>query len=76
VGETVNRTFRLESSTKEISHDLVIGQETYDFLNRAAPMSEYFKPFTVRLKGYNQPAPAYATDLVHLPSLIASLDGE
>jgi adenylate cyclase len=64
LGETVNRTFRLESSTREISRDLLIGQRTYEFLSQAAPMENHFTPFTVQMKGYDKPATAYGFNRV------------
>ena len=33
LGETVNRAFRLESSTRTLSRDIAIGQVAYDFLD-------------------------------------------
>jgi len=71
LGETVNRAFRLESSTREIFRDIAIGQSTHDFLTRAAPIDEHFTPVTVQLKGYDEPVMAYAADLASLPPLIA-----
>jgi len=73
LGETVNRAFRLESSTKEISRDIVIGRATYDLLNRTAAMGAYFTAVTVQLKGYDELATAYAVDLASIPSLLGDL---
>jgi adenylate cyclase len=75
VGETVNRTFRLESQTKEIARDILIGRRTHEYLSMAAPMEEHFSLCSLRLKGYDQPIPAYAADLKSLPGLIACLRG-
>jgi adenylate cyclase len=73
LGETVNRTFRLESSTRTIGHDIAAGQNTYDFLDRFAPMDAFFTPITVGLKGYDAPTTVYAADLVSLPKLLSVL---
>lgn len=73
LGETVNRAFRLESSTKEIARDLAIGSGTYDFLSRTALMETLFTPVTVRLKGYDEPANVYAADFTSLPALLTAL---
>jgi adenylate cyclase len=73
VGETVNRAFRLESSTKEVSRDLLIGRRTHEFLNEITPLDAYFTPYMIKLKSYDEPVKAYGTDLPSLPGLIASL---
>ena len=75
LGETVNRAFRLESSTKEICRDLVIGQGTLDYLSRVAPMEAHFTAVTVQLKGYSESTTAYTADFASLPVLLESLRG-
>jgi adenylate cyclase len=70
LGETVNRAFRLESSTREIARDIAIGRGAYVQLARAGNMDVYFSPATVHLKGYHEPETVYAADLGSLPSLL------
>jgi adenylate cyclase len=72
LGDVVNKAFRLESATKEVPCDLLLGQGTYDFLAKAAGLEGLFQPNTVKLKGYDEPATAYGT---HFPSLQALLEG-
>lgn len=75
LGETVNRAFRLESATKEISREIAIGQATYEYLSRTGQTEGIFSQVTVRLKGYDEPMTAYATHFNALEALIASLRG-
>jgi adenylate cyclase len=75
LGETVNRAFRLESSTREIARDIAIGRGAYVQLARAADMDSYFTPATVHLKGYHEPETVYAADFSCLPSLLDALRG-
>ena len=73
LGDVVNKAFRLESATKEVPCDLLLGQGTYDFLGRAASTSSLFQPYTVKLKGYDEPATAFGTHFPSLKELLESL---
>jgi adenylate cyclase len=73
LGDTVNKAFRLESATKEVACDLLLGEGTYDFLSRAVTLDNLFQCSNVHLKGYDQPATAFGMHFSSLPVLVASL---
>ena len=60
VSEAVNLAFRLETATKEVGCDVVLGEETAVRLTQFADVSQLFDVRTVTLKGYENPMPAYA----------------
>jgi len=70
LGDVVNKTFRLESATKEIPCDMAIGQDAHDFLKRFMDTGAALEPRTVRLKGYDEPATAYVAKLPSLPAVL------
>jgi adenylate cyclase len=59
LGDTINKTFRLESASKEVHHDLVIGSPTWECLS--PDLKSCFHACMVSLKGYEQPEVAYGT---------------
>ena len=66
IGDTVNLAFRLESATKEIGSDLVLGETTYSYLSELAEIQQCFEQYTVKLKGYEQPKTIYGTKFENL----------
>ncbi len=73
LGDTVNAAFRLESATKETGVDLLLGNETFESLNQIAPAKQFFKPFSVRLKGYEQPVSAWGATFAELETFVQKL---
>jgi adenylate cyclase len=73
LGDVVNKTFRLESATKDIPCDIALGQGTYEFLAGLAGLEPLFNVCTVKLKGYDEPATAYATHSTSIPSVLEAL---
>jgi adenylate cyclase len=72
LGETVNRTFRLESMTRNIKHDILLGEDSFQKIAGAADLAAVFEPQPVNLKGYTAPVAAYATSFSRLaPALEA-----
>jgi len=60
LGDTVNASFRLESSTKEIKTDIALGLETYRYVTKYFPSyAQHLDENTVHLKGYDVPTLAY-----------------
>ena len=59
LGDTINKAFRLESASKDIHRDLVIGRFTWECLS--PDLRSCFDPCMVSLKGYEQPEVAYGT---------------
>jgi adenylate cyclase len=60
-GDTVNAAFRLETATRVIERDVLIGEASWRSL---APYgaADAFSSVSVNLKGYDQPTMAYAAD--------------
>ena len=73
LGDVVNKAFRLESATKEVLCDLLLGEGTRDFLGRFVNLDNLLQCNTVHLKGYDQPATAFGMHFSSLPTLVASL---
>ena len=73
LGDVVNKAFRLESATKEVPTDLLLGQGTYEFLAKSASLDNLFQSKTVKLKGYDEPATAYGSNFSSLQMLLDNL---
>jgi adenylate cyclase len=73
LGDVVNKAFRLESATKEIRCDVALGQRTYDSLAQTDGAAELFERHSVMLKGYQEPAQAFALSFPALNKLLALL---
>jgi adenylate cyclase len=71
IGDTVNAAFRLESATKEIAVDLVIGATTYEHLHKLEAAREIFRQYTVSLKGYGTATTVYGTTFDELDRFLA-----
>ena len=63
MGECVNKAFRLETASKELGVDVVVGRDTYGFLDTVPDIREILEPATANLKGYVWP------EAVHVASL-------
>lgn len=59
LGDTVNRAFRLEASTRKLECDLAFGAEVYDVLSLRSEISHYVKKHRCLLKGYVHEADVY-----------------
>ena len=73
LGDVVNKAFRLESATKEIRCDVALGQRTYDSLAQTDGAAELFERHSVMLKGYQEPAQAFALSFPALNKLLTLL---
>ena len=73
LGDGVNLAFRLESATREVEADLLIGQETYAQLRLASEKLDLFAKQNLTLKGYENPSVCYGLTFDKLPSLVASM---
>lgn len=71
IGDTVNAAFRLESATKEIAVDLVVGATTYKYLHNLESARQVFRQYTVSLKGYGTATTAYGTTFEELDKFLA-----
>jgi adenylate cyclase len=76
IGDSVNMAFRLESATRDLEVDVVLGKLTYKFmcdlldnnLNTCADVALH----SVALKGYPELEQAYATSLPALSQIVQS----
>jgi adenylate cyclase len=66
IGDTVNAAFRLESISKEIDADIVIGETTFHHLSKLKVSTQIFKEYTLNLKGYEIPIIAYGLTFADL----------
>lgn len=73
MGDAVNKAFRLESATKEVGREVLVGRSTFDLLRGHEPARSLFSTHTVLLKGYDQPEQAHGIALAELPHLVAAL---
>jgi adenylate cyclase len=69
LGDTINKAFRLETASKQVNHDLVVGSSTLGVLNPC--LQSCFQPCVVELKGYDQPEGAYVALAARLGSCIS-----
>ena len=76
LGDVVNKAFRLESATKELGCDLVVGPETHAVIAKAPGTSGLFTQSQIKLKGYNEPATVYGTQLSALDILLGMIPSE
>jgi adenylate cyclase len=72
LGDGVNLTFRLESASRNLKEDLLIGQTTYGHIQALA--GALVEPYEVSLKGYDSPTQAYACGYDKLPEIIECLN--
>ncbi len=75
LGDTVNKTFRLESATKQVGFDVLIGQNTMKYLF-PAPAPELLPPMIdVEIKGYDALEPTYRLTFGDLPRFVRLIEG-
>jgi adenylate cyclase len=70
LGDTVNAAFRLESATKSADADVLLGEETFEWLSEISQASRCFSPRTVALKGYERPVAAWGAKFADLEKLV------
>jgi adenylate cyclase len=67
LGDAVNKTFRLESATKELGCNLALGKASIDFLATSPAPGALPELKTVQVKGFPDPEPVYAFDFDEVP---------
>jgi adenylate cyclase len=72
MGEAVNAAFRLESATRELGVDFMLGQWSFDVIAKMRGMTRLFCREVMRLKGYAQPKVVYGAQFCDLPALLAA----
>ena len=74
LGDVVNMAFRLESATRLVNCDLLVGQETLDFLVKYHEAGNCFHQCRVNLKGYEQPVIAWGLQFAELGDVLRSAE--
>ncbi|AFY69474.1 adenylate/guanylate cyclase [Thalassoporum mexicanum PCC 7367] len=73
LGDTVNAAFRLETATKDLGVDVVIGESTY----KECPHPDLldFEQHEIMLRGYDKASATYAGTASQLDQFVAKLEG-
>jgi adenylate cyclase len=69
MGDAVNKAFRLESASKDIGRQVVIGDSTFRLMSIPLEVASAFTTHLVELKGYDEPEQVRAlagTDLIRV----------
>lgn len=74
MGDAVNKAFRLESASKEIGREVVVGRGTFELMELKADIADLFTSHTVDLKGYDAPEEVQAISADALPSVAEALE--
>jgi adenylate cyclase len=88
LGDTVNAAFRIETATKEVGMDLLVGDQTFDSASQLASQilitkhggaaadfkpQDWFSSHVVSLKGYDKPAKVWGIHFSELRSFVDAL---
>ncbi len=73
LGDSVTKTFRLESACKPLGVDLVMGEESHRRLTNAGIDNLPFQLSRVELKGYPEPSPVFTACFDALPTIMSAL---
>jgi len=71
IGDSVNVAFRLESASKELGTDLVLGTTTFDYLHLWPPAVTHFRTSEANLKGYDAPVKTWHISFAALSEFLA-----
>jgi adenylate cyclase len=71
IGDSVNVAFRLESATKELGADLVLGTSTFDSLSPWSSAVRHFRTAEANLKGYDAPVKTWHISFAALSEFLA-----
>jgi adenylate cyclase len=73
LGDAVNKAFRLETATKEVGLEILVGTATFELLDLPPHARELFSSHRVLLKGYDRPEEALGLDLLDLRIFVNTL---
>ena len=73
IGDTVNAAFRLETATKQVGLDLVLGETTYQSLTAMPEIQAKFQKHTVNLKGYDNAQTIYGINFQDLEEILPQI---
>lgn len=71
IGDSVNVAFRLESASKELGTDLVLGTTTFEYLRERPPAATHFRTSEAKLKGYDAPVQTWHISFAALNEFLA-----
>ncbi len=74
MGDAVNKAFRLESASKEIGVEVVVGKATFELMDLDDSVAGLFSRHTVELKGYDEPEEVRALPADALPTIVEALE--
>lgn len=74
MGDSVNAAFRLETASKELQTDFVLGKDTFDYVRLFPAATQHFRAGEVKLKGYDVPAETWSISFERLNALLKILD--
>lgn len=75
MGDAVNKAFRLETASKEIGRQIVVGSSTFGLLSLPDDVRSLFTTYDVTLKGYDAPERVHALDLDQLRRVLETVGG-
>jgi adenylate cyclase len=73
MGDAVNKAFRLESASKELGREVVLGRSTYALIEVPPDLATVFTTHTVHLKGYDEPEEVHGLGLDDLERITTAL---
>lgn len=73
LGDTVNKAFRLETATKEVGWDVLLGVQTYELIASLGPVQRVLQTRAVQLKGYAEPVTAWGARFQEFLPAVAAL---
>jgi len=73
MGDAVNKAFRLETATKEVGREILLGKSTFALIDVPESERALFSTHSVSLKGYDEPEQAHALGLADVPRLLSAL---
>jgi len=76
LGDSVNVAFRMETATKELGADVVLGKNTFDYLRPLPASTRDFDTAEVKLKGYDVAVQTWSTSFVRLGEFLTKLDDD
>jgi adenylate cyclase len=76
LGDSLNVAFRMETATKELGTDVVLGKNTFEYLRSLPASTQDFDSAEVKVKGYDAPVQAWSTSFARLREILAKLDDD
>jgi len=75
MGDAVNKAFRLESASKELGREVVVGRSTRALVEVPPDVAALFTTHSVHLKGYDEPEEVHGLGLDDLERVATALRG-